>query len=175
MDPVEDTLREVESLICGLDFEVAVGLDLNGRVLFWRSGDEDSVSPTPEEWALVQDKILTHNHPRGGGSLQTEDMFKSRRYGLRQVRAVTEEWIFIMDRPSTGWPPDAGVMDLTEPTGNAIHVGVAWEKRPEWARLFWHEMWLRISPKIGYKYSWRPMWGIEHPSELPTKPNTWPR
>src|SRR5260370_13474623 len=68
MDPVEDTLREVESLICGLDFEVAVGLDLNGQVLFWRTGDEDSVSPTPEEWALVQDKILTHNHPPRGAS-----------------------------------------------------------------------------------------------------------
>ena len=54
MDPVEDTLREVESLICGLYFEVAVGLDLIGRVLFWRIGDEDSVSPTPEELELTR-------------------------------------------------------------------------------------------------------------------------
>ena len=171
---LEESLREVETLICGLDFEVAVGLEFDGTVLFWRSGDEDSVEPTLEEWALIRDEILTHNHPRGGGSLQKEDLFKTRRHDLRQVRAVTLDWIFIMERPERGWPADSRVMDLTEPTADAIHEGVDWNERPEWPLLFWHEMWLRISPRVGYRYSWRPMWGVDHQSPLPSVGGSWP-
>jgi hypothetical protein len=153
-----ESLREVETLICGLDFEVAVGLDLDGTVLSWRTGDDYSVGLSPEEWTLVKDKILTHNHPPGGGSLQTEDLFRANDHFLREIRAVTSDWIFIMQRPATGWVADDRIMDLTEATEDGIHNGVNWEARPEWSRLFWHEMWLRIAPQLGYQYSWVPMW-----------------
>ncbi|HLQ16019.1 MAG TPA: hypothetical protein VK256_09225 [Candidatus Eisenbacteria bacterium] len=173
-DALAESLRQVEAIICGLTFEVAVGIDPSGAILFWRTGDDYSVGPTEEEWALVCDKILTHNHPPGGGSLQTEDLFRAKDHFLREVRAVTSDWIFIMRRPPTGWVTDDRIMDLTEATEGPIHSGVNWEERPEWSRLFWHEMWLRIAPQIGYQYSWAPMWDVVEPAPLPTKPGLWP-
>lgn len=95
-------------------FETAVVFNSKGDILIDKRGAATSVSFTNEEFAMMKDGILTHNHPRGwaypnrslgriGNSFSKEDLQTAVSYDLSEIRAVTPNFTFVMKRPESGW------------------------------------------------------------------------
>jgi hypothetical protein len=93
----------VERVISGLPVEHAFAFTQDGKFLFHQtSSSPDSVLLLPEQEALLNGAVLTHNHP-DARSISEADLELAMHFGLRQVRAVTTWARYWIEPPPQGW------------------------------------------------------------------------
>lgn len=169
--PADDPDLEVaEILISGEADEIAVGFDGKGEFAFWRQGEGKSVDIPKAEWELIRDGTLTHNHPPPSGSLQHIDFLNSIKHGLREIRAVGTDWIYILRRSGSEWPiRDEGlIMDRLLRAGEELHAEYdATGSGDDWHAFFWHGVWLKTAEDLKVEYEVRPMWRRSEPPAIP--------
>jgi hypothetical protein len=96
-------LAEHEASIYAQTWETAVVLDSSGKVLLRKSGDERSVTFTPEEVEKLRGGVLTHNHP-SSSSFSDDDVQLAVLKGLREIRAVGRDGsLYRLGVGSKGW------------------------------------------------------------------------
>lgn len=74
----------------------------DGTKIFAKKGGKNSVNFNRNEVSLMNDNILTHNHPNGFG-FSAEDLYTAIATNLREIRAVGSEHIYRFVRPDKGW------------------------------------------------------------------------
>lgn len=103
-----------ENIIRKNNFESAILVDQNGKVVLTKVGQQYSVGFTQQEIPLFKDCVMTHNHPRGwnfkentlgriGNSFSFDDILLAVQCDVAEIRAVTPTHTFILQRPSSGW------------------------------------------------------------------------
>jgi hypothetical protein len=107
-DNLQDALADVEAEIIAKENEHAFVFDDEGQLVFFKKGDEDSISFTEDERAQFKDKIFTHNHPLGT-SISDADIAFAIGNDLREIRAVGKldgrRMEYRLVRPKDGWHP----------------------------------------------------------------------
>lgn len=78
--------------------EIAHLYDVEGKLLFKKTGDSGSVSFDNSEIKRMHNGILTHNHPNGS-CFSPEDINILRRGKLLEVRAVTSQGVYRLQKP----------------------------------------------------------------------------
>ncbi len=89
-----DELKNIEDKIRNQDFESAAVFK-EGKMIFFKDGSKNSVSFTPQEAALFDSSIFTHNHP-GGRSFSDLDIKTFAKYRLEEIRAVSKHEDYIL-------------------------------------------------------------------------------
>ena len=84
-----------ESAVVGQVVETVIVLDTTGQVLYQGSGERDRV---PAPVAVLRGSIVVHNHP-DGGSLSRQDVRLMLDHEIAQIRAVTDDAVFVLDLP----------------------------------------------------------------------------
>ena len=85
--PQMKAIHDIEDKIRHQDYESAACVDKDGNTLFFRDGEESQVEFTHIEGELMEDNILTHNHPASGMfSKEDVDLFVYRK--LQAIRAT---------------------------------------------------------------------------------------
>lgn len=88
---VAKALADIEGKIKGNTTETAALVSESGEILFEKSeGSANSVHFTQEEAAMMQNGIVTHNHP-GGNTLSPDDVNLVISTGVKEIRAVTPD------------------------------------------------------------------------------------
>src|SRR5262249_11477711 len=133
------------------------------RQLFRRRGTPELVRFPGEDVPLLAGATVVHNHPPTtdeideGLTVSLTDLVFAARYDLRQVRAVTLGWRFVVTRPDTGWPADETVIaevyreKLAEVDAEFQLAVVKGTMTPEdAARLLFHEVMRRVATWGGF-------------------------
>lgn len=113
-------------------FETAVVFDDYGNEIFRKKGKRYSVSFSEYETRIFKDKIFTHNHPRGyefpensikriGNSFSFPDINTAISSDVKEIRAVTPLYTFIMKRPASGWPDIEGFRRAYNRVDNQVY------------------------------------------------------
>jgi hypothetical protein len=153
-------LRQIEEDLVNRKTEKAVVLADDGRVVFEKEGDESSVSFTPDELRLFEDKILTHNHP-SGSSFSMADVNLATVWNLKGIRACGQYYRYYLNRPNNGWSREYWekiIRPLAERYHNEVYQKFITAIRrgqitPEEAnRRHWHEVWSRVAKETGLDY-----------------------
>jgi hypothetical protein len=99
-------IQEYEKTIVNRKTEQAAAFTRGGVQKFKKNGGKSSV-PLNDEIAagLLDDAILTHNHP-SGGSFSPTDLMTAANTNLAEIRAVGSRGTFSMRRPADGWLTD---------------------------------------------------------------------
>lgn len=80
-----------------LAYEVANVFNTKGDLLLTKGGVYDSVSFDKEELKLLDDAIVTHNHPMGT-TLSPQDIYMAVEHNIQEVRAVTDKYVYSLRR-----------------------------------------------------------------------------
>jgi len=100
-DKAPSAIREVEKGIASVtSHEEAFVFKPNGRQVFHKIGGESSVEFTLEELDSMRNNVLTHNHPTGR-SFSRSDVELAVEHRLREIRAVTSEWVYRLEVPDS--------------------------------------------------------------------------
>lgn len=170
---VEEIIRTKENEIREQLFESAFVYDSKGNLVFGKEGAQYEVEFTEEELRLMKGNILTHNHPRGleypdsdprswGNSFSDDDIFLASTHELAEIRAVTPKQRFSMKPPEEGWSQtywEDKILPLLVETNRAVIVDFRQQielyqmTQAEVEAEHWHEVWSRISSKLGLKYT----------------------
>lgn len=153
-------LRETEAQLIKRKTEKAVVFDDDGSIVFEKEGNKDSVSFSVDEVRLFEDKILTHNHPRGT-SFSAEDVRLAMLWNLRGIRVCGRQYRYYLNRPETGWSRELWE-NVVEPLARRVHEEVygmfialirQGKLTPEEADArHWHEVWSRVTREVGLDY-----------------------
>jgi hypothetical protein len=144
--------------------ERAVVFDEAGGILVDKEGERAEVSFTPEEVERMRGAtVFTHNHP-GGTSFSLPDILMAKRLNIQEMRVVTERELYILDAPSAGWPAIAlrDLLRAVQAADTQVEEKLSAEIRArriskvEANRRHWHEVWTRVSQRIGLRYIRRP-------------------
>jgi SPP1 gp7 family putative phage head morphogenesis protein len=140
-----ERLRTIEDDIRGQSYESAAVVDADGNVIFRKDGRTNSVSFTPEEFVLMNDKTITHNHPAGwtfsstdprraGNSFSPSDVKLAIEQNLAEIRAVTPEYLYTLKRPQGGWEPGfwSSVIEPQMKEDETFREKRIYHKRCEW-------------------------------------------
>jgi len=158
---VEATIRKFEDNIVGRTFESAGIFTKDGDLLHKLDGSKGNVEFGGAATDL-KGSIVTHNHP-GGGSFSLPDIEAMNNYGMAEIRAVDETYIYIAkpiegatreQRHSTGSMFSDIYHDKMDILLDKIDAGEA--KRsdiPQWKRDTAHEIWTEIASDIGITYN----------------------
>lgn len=103
-----------ENIIRKNNFETAIVVNKEGKIILTKGGQQYSVGFTKQELSFFKDCVMTHNHPRGwsfkentlgriGNSFSFEDILLAIQCDVAEIRAVTPTHTFILQRPSSGW------------------------------------------------------------------------
>lgn len=85
--PQMKAIHDMEDKIRHQDYESAACVDKDGNTLFFKDGAESEVNFTQIECEMMEDNILTHNHPASGMfSKEDVDMFVYRK--MQAIRAT---------------------------------------------------------------------------------------
>ena len=152
-------------------FETGVLFDKNGNVVIDKRGAKYSVEFTDEECAKMKDCIFTHNHPRGwqepekslgriGNSFSPADMYLAIAHNVSEMRAVTPNYTFTMQRPEEGWGITISKFEkLVNRENNKLRAEFTARINnntlsPTMASVVhYHILWKRISEKMGWSYT----------------------
>jgi len=158
-DPLEAVVRAKEDTIVHLDHEKCFVFDSSGKTVFQKEGKESSIFLTKEEAEKLRNRVFTHNHP-GGASFSWADIDTLWKTGLKEIRAVTKEFLYRMKilEPGEGLQKAEKMWwDLfrkaREERGKEIQRliddGFAPDEagRMAWARMT-HEIWLQITAQV---------------------------
>lgn len=105
---LENNILYFEGLLAERERESGVLLDHDGKVIFSKYGDKNSVSFTDKQLLQMKDKVFLHNHPNGS-SFSPNDVHATLVSNLKEVRAFGvneygERWIHILRRGNEPWP-----------------------------------------------------------------------
>ncbi len=145
-----ERLQSAEVPIADDTVETALVFDADGKVLLNKTGDRNSGSFTADEVRTMKDATLTHNHPVGT-SLSREDVMLAIQANMAEMRAVTQDYVFELPRPSTGWP-NAVEVDQEFKTWDSL-IKADWraaiqdgQMTVEWANANHnHEVWIKVA------------------------------
>jgi len=167
-----DKIAEKENEIrMNKKFETAVVFDDEGNIVFEKKGEQYSIAFTNNEVELFKDKIFTHNHPRGwespdgsmgriGNSFSPADILIAINSDIKEIRAVTPNFTFIMVRPSSGWGLSLGEArscierinnDLRAQFGDRIYNKTTTVGKAN--AVHYHTLWKIFGERYGFKYS----------------------
>jgi hypothetical protein len=110
-----DTAEKAERDIFKLNHERAVVIDQKGNIILEKTGTDNMVIFTDNEFAQMKGKTLIHNHPAGwsfdktdprhwGNSFSPEDIKIAAELNVPEIRVVTPRYIFYMKPGESGWP-----------------------------------------------------------------------
>jgi hypothetical protein len=153
-------LRETEAQLIKRKTEKAVVFNDDGSIFFEKEGNEDSVSFSVDELQLFEDKILTHNHPRGS-SFSMDDVHLATYWNFKGIRACGSQYRYYLNRPASGWSREMWEKKI-KPLAEKIHNDVfrqfselinKGKLTPEEANYrHWHEVWSRVAKEVGLDY-----------------------
>lgn len=169
---IYEQLNDVENEIRINRFETLVTIDSNGNEVLRKAGGERSVELTDEEMLLLNNNIVTHNHPGGwdypetsinriGNSFSPSDIAVAINGNVSEIRAVTPNYTFAIERPESGWISldefKKSFTSINEEVRNKnyelINMTNA-EVSIERAKItHYHEVWKRFSKKHNIKYT----------------------
>ena len=86
--------------IKSLEKEEAIVYDVNGKFIAKFIGSKSSVVISGIDKSILQNAILSHNHP-SGGPLSDTDIYSLWKAELSEIRAATPHGIFVAKRPVT--------------------------------------------------------------------------
>jgi hypothetical protein len=153
-------LRETEAQLIKRKTEKAVVFNDDGSIFFEKEGNEDSVTFSVDELQLFEDKILTHNHPRGS-SFSRDDVALAMFWNLKGIRACGSQYRYYLNRPASGWSREMWekkIKPLVEIIDNEVFHQFSWlinkgKLTPEEANYrHWHEVWSRVAREVGLDY-----------------------
>ena len=108
-ESLKRNLSNLENYIRNNDYESAYVLDENGKLLF----SNNHGGETSAEIELYENSIVTHNHPlqmdhtTGKRTVQNSfsenDVIAAAEGNLKEIRAVTKNYVFSLSRPKRGW------------------------------------------------------------------------
>lgn len=146
--------------------------DENGKFVTLKHGNANSVTISRSEARKLNNKILTHNHPsgwkypesdprHGHSSFSIEDISTACKVNLKEIRAVTPKYRYIMKRPESGW--NKKYFDKTLNSSYLKHqteVQAEFMKKvnkgtmtlPETKAYYQHEVWSRVSKELNIEY-----------------------
>ena len=153
-------LRETEAQLIKRKTEKAVVFNDDGTIFFEKEGNEKSVTFSVDELQLFEDKILTHNHPRGS-SFSMDDVHLATYWNFKGIRACGSQYRYYLNRPASGWSQEMWKKKI-KPLAEKIHNDVfqqfselidKGELTPEEADYrHWHEVWSRVAKEVGLDY-----------------------
>jgi len=154
-------IKETEAQLIKRKTEKAVVFDDDGSIFFEKEGHEERVSfSVNDEARLFEDKILTHNHPKGS-SFSMGDVKLAMTFNLKGIRACGSRHRYYLNRPASGWSREMWEKKI-KPLAEKIHNDVfqqfselvdKGELTPEEASYrHWHEVWSRVAKEVGLDY-----------------------
>src|SRR5688572_2250384 len=94
-DALSRSIAMAEAAVAIARVETVVILDDSGHTRYSGAGEHDRVSAPV---SVLKDSIVVHNHP-GGGSLSRKDVRLMLEYEIAQIRAETDDAVFVLDLP----------------------------------------------------------------------------
>lgn len=154
------SLKAAEDEIRALPYEKCRAFDLDGNLIFKKTGEKSQITFTREEAAKFKDAIFTHNHP-SGSSFSLQDVITSRSTDMAEIRAVGTQYDHSLKRHEvTGWGRSDG------PTAQSIYTKARSEIQAEYDKLhtqgtltqamiddFHHAIIERYAEKAGLTYT----------------------
>jgi hypothetical protein len=106
-------------------YESLAVYDLDGNEIFFKDGEEFEVAVTNAELLLLNNAIVTHNHPRGwgfspdnpqhaGSSFSPDDLLLAAASNAAEMRAVSTGYRHSIKRPDNGWPNTDELRNIIE-------------------------------------------------------------
>lgn len=143
--------------------ERMAAVDEAGTLLLEASGDFNSVALDRDDWQKLAGATVTHYHTVVT-SFSPEDIALASRYRLREIRAVDDEFVYVMEPPPTGWDA-ASWADRLKPRFEVIEAEVFGEffdrlgrgdiSQSVFNRELYHVVWERFSQATGVRYERR--------------------
>lgn len=99
-------------------YEIARLFNSDGKELFKKDGGSGAVRFTSTEIKQMRDGVLTHNHPNGS-CFSPEDINMLRRGKLSEIRAVTSQGIYRLQKPAS-WKKSISSLEKIEEVYYAI-------------------------------------------------------
>jgi hypothetical protein len=149
-------LRHAEQDVARQDRETVYILRPDGALAYYGVGERDQVF-IPRD--AIRGNIVVHNHP-GGGSLSRRDVQVLLERGAAQMRVVTRDWVYVLDRPLDPVWEDVDelvriLMDQVDEQHQAqILAGQLTHEEAEVRR--WHEIWTGVAEIRGWAYRREP-------------------
>lgn len=162
---VESNIRQNKS------HETGVLFNKDGNIVIDKRGGSRSVQFTKDECLLMNDGILTHNHPgawgysendimRIGNSFSIQDIALAVGNNLAEMRAVTPNYTFSMKRPDGGWGISVEeLMKLYNDENRNLRLEFTRRINKDTLTIsqasatHFHILWKRLSKKLGFDYS----------------------
>jgi hypothetical protein len=101
-DQMMETLRQLEARIANLTHEEGAAWDRAGKLIGLKTG-EAWLEWNDEEIEAMADGVMTHNHPSGLPPALS-DYRMAVLAGLKEMRIVTKEGVWVIRPPTGGWP-----------------------------------------------------------------------
>lgn len=171
----EATLKAEEDKIRKLDYERAIGVDMDGKVIFNRGGDKSHVALTWDDVAKLKGNIITHNHPthkefpegdprRIGNTFSEDDVRLFCLAKVKEGRAVTDgKYDYSMKPPKdkewNAWFHATRVNPSFKKHQQQVAVEymtlINWNRMtlPQAEAKFQHEIWTRVAKDTGIQYT----------------------
>ena len=108
-DDAIERRRLDEASISGHKSEYAILYDSQGKRIFKKHGGQHEVEYDDIEWDAMPGGVLTHNHP-SGATFSDADIFMLYTSGLKELRAVGRDGVYVMRRPLE-WPSELDTME----------------------------------------------------------------
>ena len=89
--------------------EYGIAFDSDGKILFQIEGNSHNITPTVEQEKMLRGAIFSHNHP-SNVPLSDKDLYAVWRYGLKEVRAVTQDGVYSISAPKV-WKGNLGTAE----------------------------------------------------------------
>lgn len=142
------------------DYEQANIYDYAGQLLFTKDGEKDDVSFSDSDGQKMSGAILTHNHPHAG-SFSDDDVWFAFAVGLAEMRAVTENYVYIL-RPPEGldtFPTQLGIRSTPEVHDSfidqAIDEAVGDSSNAYGPKLKANEISMSDMNEVAWDYTWQ--------------------
>lgn len=116
-NPKDDTIAfeencnifDAERDIVNKKREYGIAFDSHGKILFQIEGNSHNITPTVEQEKMLRDAIFSHNHP-SDVPLSDKDLYAVWRYGLKEVKAVTQDGVYSISAPKV-WKRNLGTAE----------------------------------------------------------------
>jgi SPP1 gp7 family putative phage head morphogenesis protein len=106
----DQVLAQIEHQISNKGNELAFVINKDGKVIYKKTGTSDRVKIEEPQMGFFKDKILTHNHPNEM-HFSYGDLVSASKFNFSEIRAVGNEYVFTMKRPTAGWPSTNEISD----------------------------------------------------------------